>query len=152
MAFNTVSICWPSALVVVGNRLQNLGQILGLESLKFGSNLLDLMIVKDFEEGVLYLRCTTYLDSSVREDDVFNKGWLRRSSHEISGGRVDHTIDSLRNSSVKRALFTTPILAKSKNLGATSVVAKSRLSVAKTTTTTNKTAVMAQVAAGRQLP
>ncbi|GJT56003.1 hypothetical protein Tco_1067678 [Tanacetum coccineum] len=97
MAFNTVSICWPSALVVVGNRLQNLGQILGLESLKFGSNLLDLMIVKDFEEGVLYLRCTTYLDSSVREDDVFNKGWLRRSSHEISGGRVDHTIDSLRS-------------------------------------------------------
>ncbi|GJT49917.1 hypothetical protein Tco_0976074 [Tanacetum coccineum] len=43
-----------------------------------------------------------------------------------------------RNSSVKRALFTTPIAAKSKNLGATSVVAKSRLSVAKTPTTTNK--------------
>ncbi|GJU43559.1 retrovirus-related pol polyprotein from transposon TNT 1-94 [Tanacetum coccineum] len=43
-----------------------------------------------------------------------------------------------RNSSVKRSLFTTPIVAKSKNLGATSVVAKSRLSVAKTTTATNK--------------
>ncbi|GJS65432.1 hypothetical protein Tco_0679996 [Tanacetum coccineum] len=43
-----------------------------------------------------------------------------------------------RNSSVKRALFTTPITAKSKNLGATSVVAKSRLSVAKTTRATNK--------------
>ncbi|GJR93300.1 hypothetical protein Tco_0265474 [Tanacetum coccineum] len=43
-----------------------------------------------------------------------------------------------RNSSVKRALFTTPIAAKSKNLGATSVVAKSRLSVAKTPTATNK--------------
>ncbi|GJR31785.1 integrase, catalytic region, zinc finger, CCHC-type containing protein [Tanacetum coccineum] len=43
-----------------------------------------------------------------------------------------------RNSSVKRALFTTPIATKSKNLGATFVVAKSRLSVAKTTTTTNK--------------
>ncbi|GKD16476.1 hypothetical protein Tco_1205634 [Tanacetum coccineum] len=43
-----------------------------------------------------------------------------------------------RNSSVKRALFTTPIAAKSKNLGATSVVAKSRLSIAKTPTTTNK--------------
>ncbi|GKA24668.1 hypothetical protein Tco_0710701 [Tanacetum coccineum] len=43
-----------------------------------------------------------------------------------------------RNSSVKRALFTTPIAAKSKNLGATSVAAKSRLSVAKTTTATNK--------------
>ncbi|GKC31121.1 integrase, catalytic region, zinc finger, CCHC-type containing protein [Tanacetum coccineum] len=39
------------------------------------------------------------------------------------------------NSSVKRALFTTPIVAKSKNLGANSVVAKSRLSVAKTPTT-----------------
>ncbi|GKC57164.1 hypothetical protein Tco_1084762 [Tanacetum coccineum] len=43
-----------------------------------------------------------------------------------------------RNSSVKRALFTTPIAEKSKNLGATSVVTKSKLSVAKITTTTNK--------------
>ncbi|GJX42722.1 hypothetical protein Tco_0257712 [Tanacetum coccineum] len=43
-----------------------------------------------------------------------------------------------RNSSIKRALFTTPVAAKSKNLGATFVVAKSRLSVAKTPTTTNK--------------
>ncbi|GJW64529.1 hypothetical protein Tco_0116413 [Tanacetum coccineum] len=43
-----------------------------------------------------------------------------------------------RISSVKRALFTTPIAAKSKNLGVTSVVAKSRLSVAKTPTATNK--------------
>ncbi|GKE35678.1 retrovirus-related pol polyprotein from transposon TNT 1-94, partial [Tanacetum coccineum] len=43
-----------------------------------------------------------------------------------------------RDSKVKRALFTTPIATKSKNLGATSVVAKSRLSVAKTPTATNK--------------
>nr|GFB00501.1 hypothetical protein [Tanacetum cinerariifolium] len=43
-----------------------------------------------------------------------------------------------RNSSVKRASFTTPIVAKSKNLRATPVVAKSRLSVAKTLTATNK--------------
>ncbi|GJZ13002.1 retrovirus-related pol polyprotein from transposon TNT 1-94 [Tanacetum coccineum] len=44
-----------------------------------------------------------------------------------------------RDFKVKRALFTTPTAAKSKNLGATSVVSKSRLSVAKTPTTTNKT-------------
>ncbi|GJY50435.1 retrovirus-related pol polyprotein from transposon TNT 1-94 [Tanacetum coccineum] len=43
-----------------------------------------------------------------------------------------------RNSNVKRALFTTPVAAKSKNLGATSVVAKSRLSVANTPKATNK--------------
>ncbi|GJZ98927.1 retrovirus-related pol polyprotein from transposon TNT 1-94 [Tanacetum coccineum] len=43
-----------------------------------------------------------------------------------------------KNSSVKTALFTTPAAAKSKNLGATSVVAKFRLSVAKTTIATNK--------------
>ncbi|GJT02848.1 retrovirus-related pol polyprotein from transposon TNT 1-94 [Tanacetum coccineum] len=43
-----------------------------------------------------------------------------------------------RSSSVKKALFTTPIAATSKNLGATSVVAKSRLSVAKTPTSTNR--------------
>ncbi|GJZ33460.1 hypothetical protein Tco_0578896 [Tanacetum coccineum] len=42
------------------------------------------------------------------------------------------------NASVKRALFTTPIAEKSKTLRATSVVAKSRLSIAKTPTATNK--------------
>ncbi|GJV71274.1 copia protein [Tanacetum coccineum] len=43
-----------------------------------------------------------------------------------------------RKSSVKRALFTSPVAAKSKSLRATSVVTKSRFSVAKTPTTTNK--------------
>ncbi|GJV93132.1 retrovirus-related pol polyprotein from transposon TNT 1-94 [Tanacetum coccineum] len=43
-----------------------------------------------------------------------------------------------RNSNIKRALFTTPVAAKSKNLRATSVVTKSRLSVAKTPKATNK--------------
>ncbi|GKD60195.1 retrovirus-related pol polyprotein from transposon TNT 1-94 [Tanacetum coccineum] len=43
-----------------------------------------------------------------------------------------------RDSRVKRALFTTPVAARSKNLEATYVVAKSRLSVAKTPTTINK--------------
>ncbi|GJS57915.1 retrovirus-related pol polyprotein from transposon TNT 1-94 [Tanacetum coccineum] len=43
-----------------------------------------------------------------------------------------------RKSSVKRALFTSHITAKSKGLGATSVVAKSRFSVAKTPTATTK--------------
>ncbi|GJR68368.1 retrovirus-related pol polyprotein from transposon TNT 1-94 [Tanacetum coccineum] len=43
-----------------------------------------------------------------------------------------------RNSNVKRALFTTPVAAKSKNLGATSVVAKSRLNVANTPKATYK--------------
>nr|GEU63161.1 retrovirus-related Pol polyprotein from transposon TNT 1-94 [Tanacetum cinerariifolium] len=42
------------------------------------------------------------------------------------------------NSNVKRALFTTPVATKSKNLGTTSVVAKSRLSVANTPKATNK--------------
>ncbi|GKC72703.1 retrovirus-related pol polyprotein from transposon TNT 1-94 [Tanacetum coccineum] len=43
-----------------------------------------------------------------------------------------------RKSSVKRALFTSLVATKSKGLGATSVVAKSRFSVAKTPTATNK--------------
>ncbi|GKB29771.1 hypothetical protein Tco_0869172 [Tanacetum coccineum] len=55
-------------------------------------------------------------------------------SHEKCVARYALT----RNSSVKRALFTTPVAAKFKNLVATPVVAKSRLSVAKTPTTTNK--------------
>ncbi|GJT69614.1 hypothetical protein Tco_1028900 [Tanacetum coccineum] len=43
-----------------------------------------------------------------------------------------------RDSRVKIALFTTPVAVKSKNLRATSVVAKSGFSVAKTPTITNK--------------
>ncbi|GJZ65770.1 retrovirus-related pol polyprotein from transposon TNT 1-94 [Tanacetum coccineum] len=43
----------------------------------------------------------------------------------------------IRKSSIKRGLFTSPVLAKSKSLGATSVVPKSRFSVAKTLTATN---------------
>ncbi|GJZ76204.1 gag-pol polyprotein [Tanacetum coccineum] len=43
-----------------------------------------------------------------------------------------------RNSSVKRVLFHSPVAAKSKNLGATYVVEKSRLSVVKTLTTKDK--------------
>ncbi|GKC24108.1 hypothetical protein Tco_1026258 [Tanacetum coccineum] len=43
-----------------------------------------------------------------------------------------------RDFKVKRALFTTPVTSKSKNLGATSLVAKSRFSVAKTPTVTTK--------------
>ncbi|GJY38908.1 hypothetical protein Tco_0425272 [Tanacetum coccineum] len=43
-----------------------------------------------------------------------------------------------RDSRVKRALFTTPVAAKSKNLGATSIVVKSKLSVAKIPTATTK--------------
>ncbi|GKD15274.1 hypothetical protein Tco_1199681 [Tanacetum coccineum] len=39
---------------------------------------------------------------------------------------------------VKRALFTSPVASKSRNLGATFLVAKSRFSVAKTQTATNK--------------
>ncbi|GJW14657.1 retrovirus-related pol polyprotein from transposon TNT 1-94 [Tanacetum coccineum] len=43
-----------------------------------------------------------------------------------------------RKSSVKRALFTSPLATQSKNLGATSIVTKSRLSVAKTPIATHK--------------
>ncbi|GJU14140.1 hypothetical protein Tco_1136536 [Tanacetum coccineum] len=43
-----------------------------------------------------------------------------------------------RKSNVKRALFTNPVTAKSKNLGTTYAVVKSRLSVTKTSKATNK--------------
>ncbi|GJU21542.1 retrovirus-related pol polyprotein from transposon TNT 1-94 [Tanacetum coccineum] len=55
-------------------------------------------------------------------------------SHEKCVARYALSVDSR----VKRALFTSPIAAKSRNLGATSVVAKSKFSVAKTPTATNK--------------
>ncbi|GKB41955.1 hypothetical protein Tco_0886897 [Tanacetum coccineum] len=49
-----------------------------------------------------------------------------------------NVIERGMKSTVKRALFTSPVAATSKSLGATSVVAKSRFSVAKTPTATNK--------------
>nr|GEU33297.1 hypothetical protein [Tanacetum cinerariifolium] len=51
---------------------------------------------------------------------------------------IQPVVHHMMNYNVKGALFTTPIAAKSKNLGANFVVAKSRLSVAKTPTTINK--------------
>ncbi|GKB25852.1 retrovirus-related pol polyprotein from transposon TNT 1-94 [Tanacetum coccineum] len=57
----------------------------------------------------------------------------------VKAKKVSNTkVNADRDSKVKRSLFTTFIAAKSKNLGATSVVAKSKLSVAKTPTATNK--------------
>ncbi|GKA15328.1 retrovirus-related pol polyprotein from transposon TNT 1-94, partial [Tanacetum coccineum] len=55
-------------------------------------------------------------------------------SHEKCVARYALFVDSR----VKRALFTFLVAAKSRNLGATSVVAKSRFSVAKIPTATNK--------------
>ncbi|GJW43624.1 retrovirus-related pol polyprotein from transposon TNT 1-94 [Tanacetum coccineum] len=55
-------------------------------------------------------------------------------SHKKCVARYALSIDSR----VKRALFTSPVAAKSKDLGATSVVVKSRFSVAKIPTATNK--------------
>ncbi|GJX87915.1 integrase, catalytic region, zinc finger, CCHC-type containing protein [Tanacetum coccineum] len=72
------------------------------------------------------------IDSNKRETMHLNMCFLL--SHKKCVARYAFS----RNSSVKRALFTTPIVAKSKNLGATSIVAKSRLSIAKIPTATNK--------------
>ncbi|GKF36388.1 hypothetical protein Tco_0113146, partial [Tanacetum coccineum] len=77
--------------------------------------------------------------SSVRIDS--NKREIMYSTVCQSNARVLNTkIVNVVNddSRVKRALFTTPVAAKSNNLGATYVVVKSRLSVAKTPKATNK--------------
>ncbi|GJR29994.1 retrovirus-related pol polyprotein from transposon TNT 1-94 [Tanacetum coccineum] len=55
-------------------------------------------------------------------------------SHEKCVAHYALSLDSR----VKRALFASPVAMKSRNLGATSVVAKSRFSGAKTPTATNK--------------
>ncbi|GJZ05725.1 retrovirus-related pol polyprotein from transposon TNT 1-94 [Tanacetum coccineum] len=72
------------------------------------------------------------IDSNKRE--TMNSTMFFLLSHEKCVARYILS----RDSKVRRALFTTLIAAKSKNLGATSVVTKSRLSVAKTPTATNK--------------
>ncbi|GJS18420.1 hypothetical protein Tco_0412892 [Tanacetum coccineum] len=55
-------------------------------------------------------------------------------SHEKYVARYALSVDSR----VKRALFTSPVASKSRTLGATKVVVKSKFSFAKTLTTTNK--------------
>ncbi|GJY45560.1 retrovirus-related pol polyprotein from transposon TNT 1-94 [Tanacetum coccineum] len=67
---------------------------------------------------------------------TLNSACLDSNKSDTNTSNVCHALT--RKSSVKRALFTSPLAAKSKNLGATFVVAKSRLSVAKTPTTTSK--------------
>nr|GEU62160.1 integrase, catalytic region, zinc finger, CCHC-type, peptidase aspartic, catalytic [Tanacetum cinerariifolium] len=61
-----------------------------------------------------------------------------QSADDNVASEASYDAKDVRDSKVKRALFTTTIAAKSKNLGATFVVAKFRLSVAKTPTITNK--------------
>ncbi|GJS17986.1 retrovirus-related pol polyprotein from transposon TNT 1-94 [Tanacetum coccineum] len=82
------------------------------------------------------------IDSSIIFDDPFvdNNGGIPcgndvfLNSHEKCVAH--HTLS--RKSSVKRVLFTSPLATQSKNLSTTSVVTKSRLSVAKTLTATSK--------------
>nr|GEW35809.1 retrovirus-related Pol polyprotein from transposon TNT 1-94 [Tanacetum cinerariifolium] len=54
------------------------------------------------------------------------------------GKELEELTAATMKSIVKRALFTSPVAAKSNDLGATFVVVKSRLSIAKTPTATNK--------------
>ncbi|GKA56406.1 ribonuclease H-like domain-containing protein [Tanacetum coccineum] len=79
------------------------------------------------------------VSSSVRIDSnkrkTMNSTVCQSNASVLNTKTVNAVNDDYR---VKRALFTTPVVAKSKNLEATSVVVKSRLSVAKTSTTTNK--------------
>ncbi|GKD47635.1 retrovirus-related pol polyprotein from transposon TNT 1-94 [Tanacetum coccineum] len=88
-----------------------------------------LLCVTPFNKN-LAIKAKNMSNSKVTSDslDVF------LHSHEKCVARNALT----RKSSVKRALFTSHITAKSKGLGATSVVAKSRFSVAKTPTATTK--------------
>ncbi|GJT32758.1 retrovirus-related pol polyprotein from transposon TNT 1-94 [Tanacetum coccineum] len=86
---------------------------------------------KDTKSKNKVLKNTNDKSSSVHDRKVSN---VFMFSHEKCVARYALS----RDSKVKRALFTTPVAAKSKNLGATSVVVKSRLSVAKTPTATNK--------------
>ncbi|GKB17291.1 retrovirus-related pol polyprotein from transposon TNT 1-94 [Tanacetum coccineum] len=77
------------------------------------------------------------IDSNKRETKNSNE--CQSNASVLNTKNVTADNDALsRDSRVKRALFTTPVAAQSKNLGANSVVAKSGFSIAKTLTATNK--------------
>ncbi|GKB76446.1 hypothetical protein Tco_0943341 [Tanacetum coccineum] len=73
------------------------------------------------------------IDSNKRE--TMNSTVCQSNTSVLNNKIVNAVNDDSR---VKRALFTTHKAAKYRNLGATSVVAKSRFSVAKTPTATTK--------------
>ncbi|GKA68325.1 retrovirus-related pol polyprotein from transposon TNT 1-94 [Tanacetum coccineum] len=68
------------------------------------------------------------------KDTKLKNRFLKNTNAKSSSAYVR----KVSNSRVKIALFTSPVAAKSRNLGATSVIAKSRFSIAKTSTVTNK--------------
>ncbi|GJY68075.1 retrovirus-related pol polyprotein from transposon TNT 1-94 [Tanacetum coccineum] len=92
---------------------------------------------KELNELIEHVNQKTYAYADVRahnQDLLITIFELKNKLQTVDKGKNVNT----KNSSVKKALFTTPIAAKSKNLGATSVDAISRLSVAKTPTAKNK--------------
>ncbi|GKB11517.1 hypothetical protein Tco_0845440, partial [Tanacetum coccineum] len=111
---------------------------------------------KEVDELIKYVNQKTYAYGDVRaenQDLLMTISELKSKLRTLEKGNdVNTKFDSSetlgkccvtrhalsRKSSVKRALFTSPLAAQSKNLGATSVVTKSRLSVAKTPTATSK--------------
>ncbi|GKA05030.1 retrovirus-related pol polyprotein from transposon TNT 1-94 [Tanacetum coccineum] len=78
------------------------------------------------------------LKSKLRTIKKGNNVNTKFDSSETLGKRCVARHALSRKSSVKRALFTSHLAVKFKNLGATSVVTKSRLSVVKTPTATRK--------------
>ncbi|GJZ58251.1 hypothetical protein Tco_0613745 [Tanacetum coccineum] len=82
------------------------------------------------------------------EPKMYNGDMLHSGNLKIDSPDSEETLEDAeesrlkmrkkRKSNVKRALSTTPVATKSRNLGTTSVVVKSRLSVAKTPKATNK--------------
>ncbi|GKB23002.1 retrovirus-related pol polyprotein from transposon TNT 1-94 [Tanacetum coccineum] len=107
------------------------------------------LLNKELDELIEHVNQKTYAYADVRaqnQDLLITIYELKNKLKTIDKGKnVNTTLTNLRpqehffvNSNVKRALFTTPVAAKSKNLRATSVVAKSRLSVANTPKATNK--------------
>ncbi|GJZ39690.1 hypothetical protein Tco_0586253 [Tanacetum coccineum] len=113
----------------------------GSESKKVTSDLPIPKMPKESVESSNSVRRPKSNDTKSKDRVLKNNNDKRPSAHVLkmsSGVSIDSNKRKTMHSNCKKALFTTPIVAKSKNLGATSVVAKSRLSVAKTPTTTNK--------------
>ncbi|GJW40323.1 ribonuclease H-like domain-containing protein [Tanacetum coccineum] len=94
-----------------------------------------LLCVTPFNKN-LAIKAKNVSNTKVNKARVTPSDIQHSAATQIWGCYTRHALT--RKSSVKRALFTSPVVAKSKGLGATSVVEKSRSGVAKTPTTINK--------------
>ncbi|GKA66528.1 hypothetical protein Tco_0766336 [Tanacetum coccineum] len=144
--FNSIKVTWAQHQTEVDELLQCVDQKTYAYADVCAKNQDLLMIISELKSKLNTIKKGTNVNTKFDSSETlekcvcvtpFNKHIANKAMNALNTKCVARHALS-RKSSVQRALFTSPLAAQSKNLGATSVVTKSRLSVAKTPTATSK--------------